>query len=77
MLRAKFKVQRIGRYEGSDPSETVHLMAVYSADPESENAQWSKATPSGTLSMTISNPKAQGLLEEGKEYYIDITPADQ
>lgn len=56
-------------------SERVSLSAVYSDDPAHENYSWSKLTPAGHLSLTISNPTAFGLLEVGKQYRLTIEPA--
>lgn len=56
-------------------SETINLHAVYSSDPNSDNAQWSKWTPAGSVQMTINNPAAFGAFEPGKEYFLDFTPA--
>jgi hypothetical protein len=52
--------------------ETVELSAVYSSDPNSENAKWSKWTPSASFSITINNPAAIGKLSRGHEYYVDF-----
>jgi hypothetical protein len=40
-----------------------------------ENHIFSKATPSGELTMTISNPEAAAALKTGQCYYMDFTPA--
>jgi len=40
-----------------------------------ENKAWSKYTPGGLLQMHISNPAAFEQFEQGKEYFIDIQPA--
>ena len=78
-LRAKFVVLEVKEFtaaDGSKDSETINAIAVYSTDPASENAQWSKWTPAGQLQMTINNPAAFGALEQGKEYFVDLTPAE-
>ena len=72
MIRAKFRVNYIAR---GNEYERISMTPVYSADPNSENAKWSKATPFGELNMHITNPDALGQFEEGKEYYLDFTPA--
>ena len=54
-------------------AEDVQLFAVYSADPEDPNHSYSKATPSGTLRMHISNPGAWGFFEKGAQYDVMIT----
>lgn len=71
MIRAKVSCSSVQK-QGS--SEVVNFHAVYSSDPKSDNAQWAQATPCLSLSMTIDNPAAQGKFEQGKEYFIDLTP---
>jgi hypothetical protein len=53
----------------------VRLSAVYSLDPASENAQFSKYTPSASLQMLISAGRAAELFAGGGEFYVDITRA--
>jgi hypothetical protein len=58
-VRAKFKVSSI--VDGKDANgvvatRQVHLQAVYSPDQDHPNYSWSKWTPCGSLSMTITNP---------------------
>lgn len=80
ILRAKFVVTEVKEYmagDGSKDSEAIHAIAVYSPDPENENAQWSKWTPAGQLWLTINNPPAFGTLVQGKEYFLDLTPVEQ
>ena len=50
-------------------------MAVSGQDG-SDNASWSAATPSASLSMYITNPAAYEQFAEGKSYFLDFTPAD-
>ena len=56
-------------------TERVKLSAVYSEDKASENYSFSNATPSASVEMTISNPDAIGAFEQGKEYYVEFSPA--
>lgn len=39
------------------------------------NGSWSKWTPSGDLSISITNPAAHGKFVDGEEYFLDFTPA--
>jgi len=55
-------------------SRTVSLQAVYSSDPSSENYTWSQYTPSGSLQMHITNPKAFDQFQVGQEYLLHFTP---
>lgn len=70
-IRAKF---RCNNTDQQPWGENVELSAVTSDTPE--NKEWSEATPSGNLTMNISNPSAQGQFKRGEEYFIDITPAN-
>jgi hypothetical protein len=75
-VRAKFKCERADKYPmGEDHQVEVNFHAVYGEDG-SANASWSKWTPSGQLSMTISNPNLVDHFEVGKEYYLDIKEAE-
>lgn len=68
-VRAKFKV--INK-EGN----MVKMLPVYSEDPNHENKKFWDATPSGDITMYITNPAAVDQFEAGKEYYVDFTPAE-
>ena len=72
MLRAKFYVDELTG--DKDSGFSVKLSAVMS-DENMENQDFNKYTPSGSLEMFVDNPKADGFFEEGKEYYLDFTPA--
>lgn len=77
ILRCKMRVQSVAQYkneDGSVGSEEVKLQAVYGADG-TDNAQWSKWTPSAQFSITINNPAAFDKLSKGHEFYVDFTPA--
>lgn len=56
--------------------EKVSFAFVNGNDPNSENAKFWEASPGGDFWMNIQNPGAQGLFELGKEYYVDLTPAE-
>lgn len=76
MLRAKVRVSEVVHVKnanGETESERVTLQAVYGPEG-SENAQWSKWTPSANFSLQINNPDAIGKLSSGHEYYVDFTP---
>lgn len=72
-IRAKFQCHAVTKDSGKN--EIVRFTAVYGSGEA--NKQWSKYTPNGTLEMTISEEGAQGRFEPGKEYFLDITPADE
>jgi hypothetical protein len=71
-MRAKFNVQSVKQ---ENWGEEVVLSAVYSNESNTEDNQFSQATPNGRLTMTISNPGAKGFLELGESYYLDFSKA--
>lgn len=77
-VRAKMRVMAITPFHSGNPNEQiaeVRLHPVYADD--GPNKSWSKATPSGEIRMTITNPEAVSFFEPGKEYFVDFTPADE
>lgn len=77
-LRCKMRVARVTRDidgDGNVSSEQVKLQAVF-GHGDTENAQWSKWTPSANLEITINNPSAYGKLSVDHEFYLDFTPAN-
>lgn len=73
-VRAKFKV--MDKVKSGDLGDVRVTLGAVSGS-EGDNASWSKYTPSGELSMTITNPAAYKEFEVGKEFYLDFTPADE
>lgn len=55
-------------------SEEVLMYPVYGNGEE--NKSYSDATPSGSISLTITNKAAWGFFVEGKEYYVNFTPSN-
>ena len=77
-VRAKFKVSRIERSlwrEGVEV-QTIVLSPVYSNDPNSENAKFYQATPSGEIRLGTVNAEAAAAFDLEGEYYVDFTPAE-
>ena len=73
-VQAKFWVKSIQHHHVGAPGEIyaeVKLAPVYGDGP---NAQWSKATPQGEISMSITNREAADAFELGKEYLVEFTP---
>lgn len=77
-MRAKFVMQSLieGTHEGGHKTSTVKLRPVYSNEPGTENHQFWQATPSGSLEMHGLSKEVADQLIPGKEYFLDITPAD-
>lgn len=81
--RAKFYVTGVTLLPGQDAGVKVNLSAVSRGD---RNATWAKATPMGSMEMTINNPVAAQAWEDfmqaarrtGKspELFIDIYPSE-
>ena len=69
-IRAKFVCNSV--------TKTVDAEQIaFSAAQGESNKQWSKWTPSGQLSMSITNPAVLGKFEPGKFYFLDFAPADE
>lgn len=71
---ARFQCHTIKAFENAEgiaQSKEVSFSAVYSADPESPNKQFTDSTPNATLTMLITNPNAYGWFRVGKQY--DLT----
>ena len=78
ILRCKMRVYEVTRSieaDGSLGNEHVKLQAVYGKDG-TDNAQWSKWTPSANFAISINNPQAHGQLANGHEFYVDFTPVE-
>jgi len=75
-VRGKFKCTSIEEFENG--WKTAKLNAVYSNT--GENADFSKFTPNGNISITVTpETKAIDFYKPGKSYYIDFTevPAEE
>lgn len=73
MVRAKFEVVR-NEPASADGKYDIMLSAVTGGSRENEEYwEW---TPSGSFEMQTINKVVADQLEVGKEYYIDISPAD-
>ncbi len=62
--------------DGSKSGEEIALQAVYGPEG-SPNAQWSKWTPSASLTMYVTNPDAFGKVLPGQFYFVDLVPTDK
>jgi hypothetical protein len=69
-MRAKFRCNSVTDFGYG--SKEVKLSAVYSNEKNTEDNQFSTATPSGELRMMVSNPAAQDWFKPGKDYYLDF-----
>jgi len=71
MLKAKFRCVEVRLLEGAEEARLQPVM-----DGSEENKTFSKATPSGELRLYVSNSDVAGYFKPGKEYLLDITPAE-
>ena len=76
-MRAKFLVTKVEQVNPT--TQRVAMMAVsdapFSAEGASDDNSFARWTPSGELTMTITNPNLVGALPEGKKFYLDFTEA--
>ena len=82
-IRAKFAVTSIHeQYCGLDKDKktstihTVELQPIYSSDSTGENKAFWDATPTGKLTMTLTNKTAIEHFTTGKEFYLDFIPVE-
>jgi len=68
-------VKSVADSNGDKTQEELSLNAVYSGSES--NKQWSKYTPSASLTMTISNPGAFGKALPGQFFFVDSVPTDK
>jgi hypothetical protein len=73
LVRCKIKVIKKGSVQGDGSVTEVVMEPVYGGSPENE--KFFKYTPCGQFNFGTINAEAAAQLEEGKEYYIDISPA--
>jgi len=73
-VRGKFTVTQILRNHYNPEAAEITLAALYSTTPEDNS--YSKATPNGTIQMSVSNPSAVETLTLGKIFYVDFTEAE-
>lgn len=81
-VKAKFVCNKVTPYSYDDgktiAGKNISMSAVIGYGPNGridENESWSEATPSGQLSIHISNRAAFNQFEEGKEYYLTFEAA--
>lgn len=72
--RAKFVCQTETRHGWSADVRTYRFAAQHDTDTP-EDRRYAKATPSGSLEITVDKPEVT--FELGKAYYLDFTPVDE
>lgn len=80
MMRAKMQVQSV---TGGETYESITMSAVTSSDKpygpngENEDNTYARYTPSGNLSLSITNPALIGKFKVGQKFYLDFTEATE
>lgn len=87
MVRAKFYVRSVELYQSPTGSGMVKLGPVYkyqqgiTGNACEENRKFWESTPSGEISMSITNPEGfkpfVDAFHAGKPFYVDFTQADE
>lgn len=74
-VRAKFRCDHVTQHAGygGQPGPREFSFTAQCADEVDENRRFHKATPNGSLKITVDNPAVQ--FELGKAYYLDFTQA--
>lgn len=67
--RAKFMCHSV---QDHGHNKTIRLGVVYSRKDGTENRDFTKATPSGTIEMSIDNPAAAVQFKPLHYYYVDF-----
>ena len=60
-----------------DKGDSVDLTFGPVTSGSEENKEFFKATPGGTISFYTVNKTAADRFEQGKEYYVDFSPASE
>lgn len=74
-VRAKFRLDERAEVTWNKTGRRFKFTAVCD-DGTPENQKFAKYTPSGTFEMFVDNPAVIEQLVLGKQYYLDLTPAD-
>lgn len=83
-MRAKFQIHSVAfnlDHKGEKASETLGMSPVcksggYPEDGLDEDNTYAKWSPSGSLSLTITNPALWGQFKPGQKFYLDFSPAE-
>jgi len=71
VVRAKMEVDFVKKFTWG---EEVAFSCRYSDTPEDNS--FAQATPSGNMSITVSNPAVLGFFKPGDKFYLDFTKAE-
>jgi len=80
MTRALFTVNDVLERKDADGVPTAQIVKMnpsYVSNPDNPNHAFWKATPTGNLEMTISNPAVFGFFVPQRSYWLDFTPVEK
>lgn len=72
-MRAKMRIESVTKTEYH---EELKLHAVYGNSTNKEDNTYSEATPSASLTMSITNKALWGKFIPGQKFYVDFTQAE-
>jgi hypothetical protein len=78
LMKAKMQVSQVTDFGGNN--QQVKMAPVCGRQPfglngESEDNTFARYTPSGELTLTITNPDLLGKLKPGQVFYLEFTAA--
>lgn len=72
--RCKFTVESVTHHAYG--SREVKLATHYDQALSQEDRAFSNATPSGSMTVVIQNPKVFDVFKPGQKVYVDVTPVE-
>ena len=78
-MRAKFRIASVLRGEGSNETLKMHPVSksgAYPTDGVDEDNTFARWSPSGELTLQITNPDLIGKFNPGEKFYVDFTPVE-
>lgn len=76
MMRAKLMVIGVEKGEGVETVRFSPVCGTFDPNGKSEDNTYARWTPSGSVSLGITNPELHGKFEYGQKYYADFTAAE-
>lgn len=78
-MRAKFKINEVKRTEYGEQLKMnpVCKSGSYGEDGLDEDNTYAKFTPSGELTLMVSNPALFGKFNPGEAYYLDFIKVEK
>jgi len=77
IMRAKMRVDSVHVFETVQTLKMfpVSKSGAYPADGIDEDNTFAKWSPSGELTLSITNPELHGKFKPGQKFYVDFTEA--